>query len=351
MDRYFRGSWKNTIAVVLILAALIAIMSPLLTVSVKWNGIRYSLSEIIDATNAARKKSSIEFKAEIMAELADLGKDVMKETGESIPTEKLGNYLLRVLDGRISLLDAALFCSAWGSSAKVIEKATDDFSQIIISRTGNSLITAGIAAWIILAALVLSAIYAVFSLSKGGKYGTVIFTAVTAVTVLCGAIVVSKLNDLLTALLQGFFFWDILEDLAHNFHVDTTVPQRLDLFHLGIAPVLALIFSAAASVLVLIQEGTSAGSTVPWGKHFRKLGGWTCSCGSWNKSGSSFCAVCGKVRPKEERCVCGAAVLPGTAYCGKCGRRLSSDSPVPSPPPPPPVSKISPWKTPSDSDL
>ena len=228
-----------------------------------------------------------------------------------------------------------------------MEKATDDFSQIIISRAGNSLVNAGIAAWIILAALVLSAVYAVFSFFKGRKNGVVVFTAVTAVTVLCGIIVVAKLNDLLTSLLQSFFFWDILEDLAHSFHVDATVPQSLNLFHLGIAPVLALIFSAAASVLVLVQEGASADFAVLREKHFRKLGGWTCSCGSWNKSGSTFCAVCGKVRPKEERCVCGAVALPGTAYCGKCGRRLSTDSPVP----PPPEATSGPWKAPGDSDL
>jgi len=53
-------------------------------------------------------------------------------------------------------------------------------------------------------------------------------------------------------------------------------------------------------------------------------GGWTCSCGNTNPSGSKFCSNCGKPKPADANgewaCSCGTKNPAGSRFCSNCGK-------------------------------
>lgn len=312
------------IALGLVVASFLMLLLPWIHISMEIMGQKYSMPDLVDLACRNEGISSAQYRMELQTGITDSLSELAEDTGVQVNAKYAILTLNKVMRGNLSFLDAALICTYTGRVLKDVDQAlrlnilsmssADSKMLMTLDQAGNSVTIGAIVLWLVILAVVVTFIVAVFTLLAGKKGGAVAYTIAIAVAVVSSLICVAKIN----ASLQGSGI-ELLEDLQNRF-------QATDLFHVSSVAGISLV-CAVGSVLVMAVAGLwRKGSIVD-----PPTAMWRCSCGYQNKPEDLFCAECGQKRPERARCKCGAVLIPGTKFCGVCGRPVEESTP-PTPP-------------------
>lgn len=337
---------KSLIALGLVVVSFLMLLFPWVNISIEVLGRDYSIPDLLDVVCKYEGISAAQFDLELQAGIASFTAELADETGVIMNAKEATNAIEKLLDGGVSLLDAATICTYTGGILKDIDQAmnlslsslssSDRVALMMISEASSSLNVAAVVLWVIVAALVIAFAIAIYTLLKHTKPGVIAYTIVVAVPVVAAVIGVMNVNGLLQT--YASYITDAIDDVLWMLGAGSYGVQNLELFHLSAAPVISLICAIAAMLIMVVQLGRGHRTIAIPTDEFTKLTKWTCSCGFQNKLGNAFCSSCGQKRPEKPRCECGAVIVPGTKFCGKCGKPIESvdDGGFAPPPPPPP---------------
>lgn len=331
-------SSKSLIALALVAISFIMLLLPMLTISVEIMGRKYSFPDLIEIACAAEGISSVEFDMALQVEISELAEEMAEDAGIYINAKKTTKTMQRILDGRISLLDAAVISSFASGLLRDINdvmnlnlanmSSSDRISLMMISDAATNTTITAVILWVFIAFLVAAMVFAVLMLMNNRNVGVIVYAAMTAIPIVVILILISKLNNAMQSLFDsasgmlGSMMW-----MISGSSMDYSM-QSPELLHMSVAPVFALLFAAAAVVVTVVP-----GIKVPEMGPIEDLTKWTCACGCQNKLSNTFCPACGQKRPEKPRCECGAPIVPGTKFCGKCGSPISvPDAHTPSAP-------------------
>lgn len=332
---------KAFIALILVIISFVMLVSPWVNISIDVLGREYSFPDLLDLLCQYEGITAAQFELNLQAEIADLTADLAEDTGVIMNAKDATKAINKVLDGGLSLLDAATVSTYAGGLLKDIDEAmnrnfanlyaSERVTLIMINEAASSLRIAAIVLWVMIAALCITFIFAVFTLLTYRKNGTIAYTIVLAVPVVAVIFGVASMNDALQS--YAGVVTDYLDDIMWLLGGGNQGTVSLELFHMTAAPIIALACAVVATLIMVIGDvriPVMKGSAVP---NFK----WTCSCGFQNSLGNAFCSACGQKRPEKPRCECGALIVTGTKFCGRCGspiERVELDDIAPPPPPP-----------------
>lgn len=336
----FKLPSKSVIALILAAVSFLMLLLPWVNLSVEILGRDYSVPDLLDLVCKYEGMTSMQFELEMQAGIAELAAELADETGVILKAKEATKNIEKLLDGSLSLLDAATISSYAGGILKDIDQAlnlnlaglssSDRMTLMMIGEASSTLSTVSIVLWAVIAALVITFIFAVTTLPSYKKTGAAAYTIAVAVPVVAVIIGVGTLND--TVQSYAGYITDALDDLLWMMGAGNYGVQNLEIFHLTAAPILALICAAAAVVVMCAGAVKLPGIKTPTVPNFK----WTCTCGAQNSMGNAFCSSCGQKKPEKPRCACGAVIVPGSRFCGKCGKAVEFvEDPGIVPPPPP----------------
>ena len=335
---------KSLIALVLVVVSFVMLMFPVINISIEVMGRNYSIPDLLDIACKYEGISSAQFNLELQAGIASFTADLADETGVVMNAKEATNAIKKLLDGRVSLLDAATICTYAGKLLKNIDQAvnlnisklspTERVTMMMIGEASNTVNIAAIVLWVMIAALVITFVIAIFAIWNQRKSGVIAYTITVAILYVAAMIGVMCANDLLQT--YASYVTDVINGVLRMLSTGSRGVQSMELFHLAAAPSIALICAVLATLIMAVRldreyrvPGIDTGEIA-------KLTRWTCSCGCKNKLGNEYCSACGQKRPQKPRCECGAVIMPGTKFCGKCGKPIESMEDVVVPPSPPP---------------
>ena len=336
---------KSLIALVLVVISFLMMVFPWVNISIEVMGRDYAIPDLLDIVCKYEGISSAQFNLELQAGIASFAAELADETGVIMNAKEATNAIDKLLDGGVSLLDAATLCTYAGGLLKDIDQAlnlniaslssSERVVMMMISEASSTLNIAAIVLWVMIAVLVITFAIAVFTLLTHKKTGAIVYTIAVAVPFIAVVIGVMSVNDLMQT--YASYVTDAIDDILWMVGAGSYGVQNLELFHLSAASIISLICAIAATLIMVVTGIKIPGIKTPTVPNFK----WTCACGFQNNLGNAFCSSCGQKRPEKPRCECGAVIVPGTKFCGKCGKPIESvddDSFVP----PPPTPKICP---------
>lgn len=324
MKRKANVSAKSIIAILLVAVSFIMLLLPAANIALNTANGKYTIDDVLNKV----ARVSVQ---ELQTELIDGFDELMgsSNTDTYFIARKTAVSVCKILDGKVSLPEAASIC---GNVGKLLRTAAslDDDANALLTKYGSNFKIVSVLIWCVLALLLLLALVSIFTLEKGHTTWTVVYTAANALVLSVILVVVGKLN----AWIQPYF-WDEYSTTLKRMGI-----LNLNLFHVSSALYLSVIFAAAA-ILVSRLDGkvlksarvcahcgakNKPGATfcVFCGKPLSNQSDWKCSCGQKNKG--AFCTRCGNPRPEPSvrmRCnMCGTENAPGAKFCCKCGRPL-----------------------------
>lgn len=336
----FKLPSKSIIALILAAVSFLMLLLPWVNLSIEILGRNYSIPDLLDLVCKYEGMTSMQFELEMQAGIAELAAELADDTGVVLKAKDATKNIEKVLDGSLSLLDAATITSYAGGVLKDIDQAmnlnltglssSDRVALMMISEISSTLSTVSIVLWAVIAALVITFIFAVATLPSFRKSGAIAYAVAVAVPVVATIIGVGTLND--TVQSYASYVTDLLDELLWMMGTSSYGVQSLEIFHLSAAPFLALICAVVAVVIMCAGTIRLPGIKTPTVPNFK----WTCSCGAQNSMGNTFCPSCGQKKPEKPRCACGAVIAPSSKFCGKCGKAVEfveSSNIVPTPPP------------------
>ena len=342
------------IALCLILVSFATLFFPWITISIDIMGMNLTLEECLEMGGMSKE------------DILDGMRDNL-EYAYGTNANKLVDAMEILLEGEISVFQCATVLGDFSSMAKDLGAPKS---------TADELATYAAVAWGVIVVMGATAIYAIYSLVKDKKAGTLVYACISGVVLAAVAIAIGELNDA-----AGPAFQESLEDSIGGYvgMIDISSMISLELFHLGTAAfvcvgaaVLAAIFhkvhlssvaknatyaptyNPAAPAYAPVAPGyapaaptynpaaptytpaaptyTPVAPTAPVAPvaPAAPVAGWTCSCGKVNNETNRFCNACGQMRPENSRCVCGAPKTPGQSFCSMCGTRFDA-APAPAP--------------------
>lgn len=331
---------KTLIALVLVIVSFAMLLLPWINISIEVMGRDYSLPDLLDLACRYEGITSAQFDLALQTEIADLSADLAKDTGVIVNTKEATKAVNRILDGGISLLDAATLSTYASGVLKDIDQAmslnitklsaSERAVLIAISEASGTLSISMIVLWVVIAALVITFLLALLSLRTNSGAGTIAYTIVLAVPIVATVIGIGNVNELMQNYITSLT--GSLSSALRLLGVGDYGVQSLELLHVSAAPVISLLCAIAAILIMVVTGIRIPGIKTPAMPTFK----WTCSCGFQNNLSNAFCSSCGQKRPEKPRCECGAAIVPGTKFCGKCGKPIEAEiefDPDPAPAP------------------
>ena len=325
MKRNVNVSVKSIAAILLVAVSFIMLLLPVANIALNTANGKLTIGDVL------KNVAGISVQ-EVQTELIDGFDDLMgsSNTDTYFIARKTAVSVCKILDGKVSLLEAASIC---GNVGKLLRTAAslDNYANTLLTKYGSNFGIASVLIWCVLIILLLLALASIFTLKKGHTAWATAYTAVNALVLIVMLVVVGKLNAWLQPL-----FWDEYSTALKRIGI-----LNLNLFHVSFALYISLICAAAAilvsrlNVKKLKCAGVCAycgakikpGATfcVFCGKPLSNQSDWKCSCGQKNKG--AFCTRCGKPRSEPSvrmRCdMCGTENAPGSKFCCKCGRPLA----------------------------
>lgn len=333
---------KSLIALVLVVISFLMLVFPWVNISIEVMGRDYSIPDLLDIVCKYEGISSAQFELELQAGIASFTAELADETGVIMNAKEATNAIDKLLDGGVSLLDAATLCTYAGGLLKDIDQAlnlnisslssSERVAMMMISEASSTLNITSIILWVMIAVLVIAFAFAIFTLLTHKKIGAIVYAIVMAVPFVAVVIGVMNVNDLMQT--YASYVTDAIDDVLWMLGAGSYGVQNLEVFHLSVAPVISLICAIVAMLIMVVTGVKIPGIKTPPVPNFK----WTCTCGFQNNLGNAFCSSCGQKRPEKPHCECGAVIVPGTKFCGKCGKSIESvdDGGFAPPPPPPP---------------
>lgn len=318
---------KRFIALILVIISLVALVFPLVQVSVEIAGRNYSFSEIVDRACRYDGMSKAQFMLELRSNISSSFSDIEEETGIRLDAKKTASTIEKILKGKASLLDGAIICTNLsGVMEEINEALSANISQLTydermvmlgLEDAGKASRTAAIVLWTMIAILLVTFVCSVISLLRKKRTGTIAYFAASCLIFIGTLIFVGKLNN--SILDYTGFIMDGIEDILSTLGGSRYTVLEQDLFHVTSAPYISLVCAALAMLLMIVRINPV---TIP-GTGSKHAAGWECpTCGAKNKTESLFCPYCGHERTKKAVHECGAPIVPGMKFCGKCGKPI-----------------------------
>ena len=323
---------KTAIALVLVIISFAMVLLPWMQISIGIMGNDYGLGELIDLACRMEGMTRAQFDNEIQMGLAEALQDLQGDTGLILSAKTAVKNLNKILDGGISLLDAASITAYVGGVLADVDQAlsmgfnkltaTDRVALTMISDAKLTMFITTIVLWVLIGAIVAAFAYAIVSLRNGSKTGVIVYAVVIAVPAVATAVGVFMANDFVQS--YAVYVTDALDDLLWAIGADSNGLLDLELLHLSAAPIVSVVGAVLAVVL------TSATTKLPI-PDIGKIGMWNCPvCGASNKLGNAFCLSCGTKRPEKPRCPgCNSEIQEGARFCVKCGCDLTGVVEIP----------------------
>lgn len=313
------------VALGLVVVSFLMLLLPWINVSMEIMGRKYSMSDLVDMVCRSEGISSAQYRMELQTAITDSFSALAKDTGVQVNAKYAITTLEKIMRSKLSFLDTALICTHTGKVLKDVDRAlrlnifsmssADSQMLMTIDKAGQSATIAAIVLWVVILAVVITFLVAVFTLPAGKKGGAVAYAIVIAIAAVSSWICAAKINDVL----QGARI-ELLENLQTRF-------QTSDLFHVSAVAAISLVCAAGSVLVMAIASLLGKGSVDPTDPPT-----WICSCGCRNGEENLFCAECGQKRPESSKCKCGAILIPGTKFCGVCGRPVEEVAPLTPPP-------------------
>lgn len=324
MKRKANVSVKSIAAILLVAVSFIMLLLPAANIALNTANGNYTTDDVLNKV----ARVSVQ---ELQTELIDGFEELMgsSNTDTYFIARKTAVSICRILDGKVSLPEAASIC---GNVGKLLRTAAslDGYANTSLAKYGSNFGIVAVLIWCVLVLLLLLALVSIFTLEKGHTTWTVVYTAAIALMLAVMLVAVGKLN----AWIQPYF-WDEYSMVLKRMGI-----LNLNLFHVSSAPYFSVICAVAAILVsrLNVKKLKCAGVCshcgaknkprvsfcVFCGKPLSNQPEWECSCGQENKG--AFCTRCGKPRPEPSvrmRCnICGTENAPGAKFCCKCGRPL-----------------------------
>lgn len=324
MKRKTNVSAKSIVAILLVVVSFIMLLLPVVNISLNTANGKLTIDDVL---NKVARVSVQEVQAKLIDDFDDLMGST--DTNTYFIARKTAISVCKILDGKVSLIEAASIC---GNVGKLLRTAAslDDYASTSLSKYGSNFGIVSVLIWCVLILLLLLALASILSLKKGHTAWTAVYTAANALVLSVMLVVVGKLN----AWLQPQF-WDEYSTVLKRMGI-----LNLNLFHVSPALYISFICAVAAILVSRLNSKKLEGAKICahcgaknkpdtafcifCGKPLSIQADWTCSCGQKNRE--AFCTKCGNPRPEPDtrmRCnMCGAENAPGAKFCCKCGRPL-----------------------------
>lgn len=343
MKRKANISVKSIIAILLVAVSFAMLLLPVANISLNTEKGKCTVKDVLKNVAGVSVQ-------EIQTELIDGFDELMgsDNTDTYLIARKVAVSICKILDGKVSLLEATSICANVGKLLSVVKSfddtylsASDRYVKTQMVRYSTNLKIAVALIWCVFVLLMLLALASILALKNNRVAWPVVYTTANTLLLSAMLVTVGKLN----AWIQPYF-WDEYSGALKRLGI-----LNLNLFHVSSTLYISVICAVAAIVISRLnlkrekfpgktgqicphcgtENKKGAAFCILCGEKLTSQSNWTCSCGQSNKG--AFCTNCGKPRQEPATKVlcrkCGAENAANAKFCSKCGSVLTDTSPNP----------------------